>query len=70
MPVFASMPKAAIAIPYSPAKWYAPTILPAIIKMGPAVDCMPTPSPAIMFVAGPVNDCREIESVGEVLVPV
>ena len=38
--------------------------------MGIAVDCIPTPSPAIMFVAGPVTDCLVIDSTGEVPVPV
>ena len=42
----------------------------AIINIGIAVDCIPTPKPAIIFVAGPVNDCRVIEVVGPVLVPV
>ena len=38
--------------------------------VGNAVDCIPTPNPAIIFVAGPVKDCRVIEFVGPVLVPV
>ena len=45
-------------------------MLAAIIKIGPAVDCIPTPRPAMIFVAGPVNDCRAIERVGDVFVPV
>ena len=40
------------------------------IKTGTAVDCMPTPNPAIMLVAGPVRDCFVIDKTGDVPVPV
>ena len=41
-----------------------------VINMGIAVDCIPTPSPAIIFVAGPVTDCFTMEFTGGVPVPV
>ncbi len=45
-----------MAIPYNPASEYAPMIGAAIRMIGMAVDIIPTPSPAIMFVAAPVTD--------------
>ena len=45
-------------------------ILDEIIKIGKAVDCMPTPKPAIILVAAPVIDCLAIELTGLVPVPV
>ena len=45
-------------------------ILEEIIKIGIAVDCIPTPSPAIIFVAAPVIDCLAIDCTGLVPVPV
>ena len=44
------------AIPYNPANEYAPIIAAEIINIGIAVDCIPTPIPAIIFVAEPVID--------------
>ena len=70
MPVFASIPTAAIAIPYNPAKLKAPIMATAIIKIGIAVDIIPTPKPAIMLVADPVTDCLTMERTGFVPVPV
>jgi hypothetical protein len=37
---------------------------------GSAVACMPTASPAMMFVAWPVSDCSEIRCTGPKRVPV
>ena len=45
-------------------------ILEEMINMGIAVDCIPTPKPAMIFVAGPVIDCFTIEFTGPVPVPV
>ena len=45
-------------------------MLDAIIKIGIAVDCIPTDKPAMMFVAGPVIDCSAIDLTGLVPVPV
>ena len=42
----------------------------AIIRVGIAVDCIPTPKPAIIFVAEPVIDCSATDFTGEVPVPV
>ena len=41
-----------------------------MIKIGNAVDIIPTPSPAIIVVAEPVSDCSTIELTGFVPVPV
>ena len=42
----------------------------AMIRMGMAVDRMPMPRPAMMLVAVPVTDCREMDVTGPVWVPV
>ena len=70
MPVFASIPTAAIAMPYRPANEYAPRIAIAIKMIGKVVDRMPQPMPAMMFVALPVTDCRDTSVTGPVLIPV
>ena len=59
-----------MAMPYSPAKEYAPMIAAAMIKIGIAVDIMPTPRPEMMVVAGPVRVCSTIDFTGAVWVPV
>ena len=59
-----------LTLMYKPAKWWAPIIAAAKISMGIAVDCIPTPKPAIIFVAGPVRDCLVIDNTGDVPVPV
>ena len=70
IPVLANIPTAAIAIPYKPAKLCETIIAVAITIMGSAVDIIPTPNPAIMFVAEPVSDCSTIDETGFVPVPV
>ena len=71
-PTVASIPIAAIAIPYRPnsgmnppallaecpsiMKWLAPKIPKQIRMIGMNVDIIPTDNPAIAFVAGPVLD--------------
>ena len=42
----------------------------ARINIGIAVDCIPTPKPAIIFVAEPVIDWSTIDCTGFVPVPV
>ena len=68
IPVFASMPTAAIAIPYNPATEKEINMAAAIKRIGIAVDIIPTLNPAMIFVAGPVRDCLAIFFTG--LVPV
>ena len=68
--MLANIPTAAIAIPYNPAKLWETKIADAINKIGIAVDIIPTPRPAIIFVADPVSDCSTIEVTGFVPVPV
>ena len=70
IPVLASIPNAAIATPYKPAKKCAPIIARAKIRIGIAVDCIPTPKPAIILVAAPVTDWSVIDFTGDVPVPV
>src|SRR5690606_24168267 len=50
IPRLESIPTAAIAIPYRPAKWNAPMIDKAMIRIGIAVDIIPIPRPDIIFV--------------------
>ena len=68
--MLANIPTAAIAIPYKPATSYEMIIAAAINKMGMAVLIIPTPKPAIIFVAAPVTDCFTIPVTGFVPVPV
>ena len=42
----------------------------ANIRIGMAVDCIPTPKPEMIFVAEPVTDCLTIPVTGLVCVPV
>ena len=51
----ASMPTAAMPMPYRPEKLNASPIATQIRMTGIAVDSMPTASPAMMFVAEPVS---------------
>ena len=54
------MPTAAIAMPYSAANSKLKKIAAAMTRIGRPVDIIPTPRPAMMFVAGPVSDCCAI----------
>ena len=64
IPVLASIPTAAIAIPYKPAKVYEVIIAIQIRIIGTAVEIIPTPRPEIIVVAGPVSDCLTIDITG------
>ncbi len=54
MPVIDSIAVAAIAMPYRPARWYAPQIAAHTASTGHAVDFIEMPRPAMMLVAWPV----------------
>ena len=56
LPVVASIPTAARAIPYTPAIMKATIIATAIRTTGNAQDCIPTARPLMIFVADPVSD--------------
>ena len=60
IPIVASIPSAAIPIPYNPANSYAKSIAKAIVKTGNAVEIIPVPKPEIIFVAEPVSEAFEI----------
>ena len=64
MPTVASMPTAAIPIPYRPANWKAMKIAPQMRSIGIATDSNPTARPVMMFVAGPVSDAAAIFRIG------
>ncbi len=64
IPTMLSKAMAAIAIPYSPARAYAPRIPTPITKTGGAAASNPTASPAMMLVAWPVWELRAIPRTG------
>ncbi len=53
-PAVASMPTAAMAIPYWPAVWWATKIVNTMISIGTAQLSRPTANPVMILVAGPV----------------
>ena len=55
IPTVESMPTAAIPTPYTPDKVVEIKMIVARIKIGITTDCMPTESPEIITVAGPVS---------------
>ena len=63
-PTVASMPTAAIPMPYRPAKLNATAIATQMRITGRTVDSMPTARPAMMFVAAPVWLASAIRSTG------
>ena len=62
------MPTAAIPTPYNPVKYVEIQIIEAKTNIGITTDCIPTASPVIMTVAGPVSPDLAISSTG--LLPV
>ncbi len=56
MPVVASMPNAAIAMPYIPARWWAKMIETPSTSTGMAVLSIPTAVPVVTVIAGPIWD--------------
>ena len=63
-PTVASIPTAAMPMPYSPAVLYETQIVPQISSTGSTADRMPTARPAMMFVAGPVREASAILRIG------
>ena len=64
MPTVASMPTAEIAMPYSPAERWATKMAAQIIRTDGTALFIPTASPEMMFVAGPVRDASAMTRMG------
>ncbi len=64
MPTVASIPTAAMPIPYRPATLLPIQIARQMKSTGASVDSSPTASPLMMFVAGPVLLARAIRRIG------
>jgi hypothetical protein len=65
IPTVASIPTAAMAMPYRPAAAWATKIAAQMTSMGAMVLRMPTASPAMILVAGPVRAASAMVRTGE-----